>query len=132
MRHWAGNYIGKPWVNGGAGPDGYDCWGLVRAVHADVFGCAIGAIDVDAASALSVRRAFQRTDEYERWTEIDAGSASDGDVVLMSQARYPHHVGVIAGDGVLHSVEGAGVVHQRRQRLALHGWNVLAIYRRRA
>ena len=33
---------------------------------------------------------------------------------------------------VLHSVEGAGVVLQTVDSLALHGWNIIKTYRRRA
>jgi len=29
------DYIGRPYISGGDGPDGYDCYGLARAIAAD-------------------------------------------------------------------------------------------------
>ena len=37
MTHWATDYIGKPWVVASDGPEAYDCWGLVVAIHKRVF-----------------------------------------------------------------------------------------------
>ena len=57
------------------------------------------------------------------------------DVVEMSLASRPHHVGVyleVDGGRVLTSVEGAGVVAQSLGSLKLHGWNIVACYRRRS
>ena len=36
--HWTAEYLGKPWRNGAAGPDAFDCYGLVRAVYRDRYG----------------------------------------------------------------------------------------------
>jgi len=35
---WADKYIGIPWVSHGRGPEGYDCWGLIRFIAKDQFG----------------------------------------------------------------------------------------------
>lgn len=32
MRHWAYDYIGKPWRSGALGPAVFSCWGLITAV----------------------------------------------------------------------------------------------------
>jgi len=130
-RHWSEQYIGAPWRYGAAGPDAFDCWGLVRAIYAGQFGITVDAVDIDAYRPLAVRHAFERSDERSKWREIHLGKALEGDVVLLSHGYHPHHVGLwLDGGGVLHAVEGAGVVFQSRQSLTLHGWNLLNAYRR--
>lgn len=130
VQHWAEDYLGRAWENGAEGPDAYDCWGLVRAVLRDRFGIALPAVNVDALAPLAVRRAFRDSGEYDHWQEIDA-PVVEGDVVLMSHAKHVHHIGLWTAGGVLHAVEGAGVVHQHLQSLRMHGWNVVSVYRRK-
>lgn len=133
MIHWAEKYMGKRWANGACGPDAYDCHGIVRAAYSDQLGIDLPIIDANALSALSVARAMRNYD-YSAWVEIDRPER-DFDVVEMSLAKRPHHVGIyltIDGGGVLTSVEGAGVVFQRLSSLKSHGWNITNCYRRRA
>lgn len=132
MTHWAEDYIGKPWANGACGPDAFDCHGLVRAVYRERAGVALPVVDADALKPIQVLRAMRDYD-YSAWAQIDA-PAQEMDVVEMSLARRPHHVGVwieIDGGGVLTAVEGAGVIFQTRRSLQLHGWNIVACYRHR-
>ena len=128
--HWAEKYIGRPWANGASGPESFDCYGLVRAVYAAERGIDLPVICVDAHAPMAVRHAMASQSEYSHWIEID-GAPQDFDVVLMSAARHPHHVGVWVAGGMLHAVEGAGVVHQSRASLAGHGWHMVVIYRRK-
>lgn len=130
MSHWAETYIGKAWRNGAAGPDAYDCYGLVRAVYRYRRGVVLPVLDVDALAPICVRRAMRDYD-YSAWQTI-AAPAIELDVVEMSLAARPHHVGVyvdIDGGGVLTSVEGAGVIFQTLTSLQRHGWNIVACYR---
>jgi cell wall-associated NlpC family hydrolase len=127
---WAIDYVGKPWANGAAGPLAFDCWGLVRAVYAERFGIVLPAVDCDAHAPLAVRHAFAAGRQGEDWLPV--ADRREGDVVLMGQARRPHHVGVWVAGGVLHAVEGSGVVHQTPPRLAVHGWRLLGAYRHRS
>ena len=132
MTHWASAYLGKPWVNGACGPDAYDCHGLVRAVYRDCFGLVLPVVDVDALQALAVCRAMRDYD-YSAWKALSAPEI-EFDVVEMSLASAPHHVGVFLeadGGGVLTSVEGAGVVFQSLASLKMHGWNIVSCYRRK-
>ena len=128
--HWAENYLGRPWINGAEGPDAYDCFSLVRTVLRDRFGVSIPLVNIDAFAPLAVRRAFRDSDEYENWQEVERAEI-EGDVLLMSHAKHVHHIGIWTAGGVLHAVEGAGVVHQSPQSLKLHGWNVVVPYRRK-
>lgn len=121
-------YLGKAWVNGAQGPDAYDCWNLVRAIYKNEKNIDIPFFNVDALKPLAVRHAFQETNEYKNWRLVD--DFADFDVVLLSQASRPHHVGIWFQGRLLHSVEGAGVVWQNTQSLKMHGWNITATYRR--
>jgi len=123
-------YLGKPWQNGAAGPHAFDCWGLVRSIYAQERGVTVPAVDVDALKPLAVRHAFESHAEYSKWQPV-AHPYADFDVVLLSQASRPHHVGVWFGGRLLHSVEGTGVIWQDVSSLKAHAWNLVAGYRRR-
>ena len=133
MTHWVEtDYLGRPWVSGSSGPDAYDCYGLVRAVYRDRLNIDIPPLCVNALNSLSVARAMRDYD-YSDWLEI-AAPEHEFDVVEMSQAERPHHVGIyLFADrgGVLTSLEGIGVVYQSLRSLASHGWNIVQCYRRR-
>ena len=144
--HWAYGYIGKPWVLGTSGPDSYDCWGLVRAVLAEHFAINVPPIIVPEvpaaegetqsrhASGLAVVRAamehFQHHPELARWQQVDRPRHGDG--VQMSAARNPWHVGLwleADGGGVLHCLEGAGVIFTQPVALNVAGWRRLSYWR---
>lgn len=127
---WAAQYIGKPYAVGGAGPEVYDCWGLVRWVQQAHFGITVPVIEVDAHDVRACIRAFSGHGERARWVEVV--SPKPGDCLLMSQNKQPTHVGVWVADNggaVLHAVMHAGVVLSRRVHLRGMGYNVLGIYR---
>ena len=134
MRHWAEKYyIGRDWANGACGPDAFDCYGVVRAVYRYRAGVNLPVIDVDAFRPIAVRKAMHDFD-YSGWELIDAPER-ELDIVEMSLASRPHHVGVYLetdGGGVLTSTEGAGVIFQTLGSLKRNGWNIVACYRRKA
>ena len=131
--HLVNEYIGRPWVAGGRGPHEFDCWGLFLHVQRACFCRELPEIPVDATNLRAVLKGFQAHPERQRWTAVaHPHDRVDGDAVLMRQSRYPVHVGVwlgADGGGVLHCMQGAGVVFQRIEHLALHGWQVEGIYR---
>ena len=105
MMHWAFDYIGQPWVAGD-----HDCRGFFRR------GLAGG------------RRQF--AGERANWVPV--ARPQEGDAVLLAHARHPSHVGLwVDADhgGVLHCVQGAGVVFQSLKSLKAMGWNHLEFYR---
>lgn len=97
-------YVGIPFKEHGRTPEGFDCWGLVRYVLEQEYGCLLPSY----------------TDEY---TELEKGWLSDlvssavrhinpiqvavpeeGCVVSISYRGFPCHVGLYVGGGfVLHS-----------------------------
>lgn len=128
MTHWAAHYIGEPWV-----AVEHDCWGFVRRVYREQFGIDLPVVDVDSHSLRAGIQAFDRHPERAAWVALP--NPTEGAAVLMGKAERASHVGIwcdVDGGGVLHAIQGAGVVFQNRQALALSGWNVLASYRRRA
>lgn len=130
MTHWAVQYIGRPWVNGAQGPDEFDCWGLVRFIQREHFGRTLPAVDIDAMDLRDVARALQAHDERANWSRAE--SPADGDAVLLAHARYPSHVGVwldADGGGLLHCVQGAGVIFNTLSALRLAGWGHIEFYR---
>lgn len=128
MTHWAARYIGEPWVAGV-----HDCWAFVRRVYSEQYGRDLPPIDVDACSRLACAREFAANPERQQWTLVE--SPHEGDAVLMGKNKRAAHVGLwvdIGGGGVLHCVEGAGVILTYRGALRGLGWNILGFYRRSA
>jgi cell wall-associated NlpC family hydrolase len=131
--HWAEELIGRPYRAGGQGADVFDCWGLVRWVMAHRFGSQLPEIPVDPSDVRAILTAFRDHPERRNWSLV--ASPIEGDCVLMRQSRHPIHVGVwlaADGGGVLHAVEGSGVVFQRVRDLLVSGWRIEGFYRRDA
>jgi cell wall-associated NlpC family hydrolase len=125
-QHWAAAYVGTPYR-----PGETDCWNFARRVWREVFGLDIPAAGVDVGDQRALRRALAGHDELRHWREVD--HPRDGDAILMGRSARPCHVGVWADDGfggVLHSVEGAGVIFSPRASLPGLGYRVTAILRR--
>ena len=127
--HFAENYIGLPWVAGGRGAREFDCWGLVLWVQKHYYGREVSLIPVDPHNYYELIHAFSHHPERKRWDLVD--NPSDGDVVLMKRHHYPIHAGIwidVDGGGVLHALEGVGVVFQKTIDLALHGLQIEGFY----
>jgi hypothetical protein len=130
MTHWAIDLIGKPWVAGQAGPDQFDCWGLVRYVQAKHYGRELPIIAPENYGVMACARMFRDHQERARW--VDTITPMDGDVVLLAHNRHPAHVGHwlnVDGGGLLHCVQGSGVVFQNLQALKNSGWGNISFYR---
>ena len=84
--HFAIQYIGKPWVNGGQGPDEFDCWGFFRHVQREHYGRKVQFIDVDANDLRTVVRNFRDGDERSKWLKVDLPRDGDG---VLSAAELP-------------------------------------------
>lgn len=129
--HWAEQLIGRPYRAGGQDPNAFDCWGLVRWVMARRFQRELPAIPVEPDDLRAVLLAFRDHPERQHWTAVQ--EPDEGDCVLLRQSRHPIHVGVwlgVDGGGVLHAVEGNGVVFQRVRDLMNAGWRIEGFYRR--
>lgn len=109
---WIFNYLNKPWISGGYGPDSYDCWGLVWAVYTQQYDIPLPRFpEVDAKDHLRVSRELLKGKDHTSWETTSAPLS--GDVVLMGQGKYPTHVGIyLENDGgvILHATDRGSVV----------------------
>lgn len=124
MSHWALQYIGREWI-----AQTHDCWAFFRQVQRDQFAREIPPFDVDSLSRLSCARAVEANPERQKWSPT--ATPKEGDAVLMAHSKFPSHIGLwveVDGGGVLHCIEGAGVVFQSRQSLAACGWGHVEFY----
>ncbi|MGX7149276.1 C40 family peptidase [Enterococcus ureasiticus] len=79
----AKTHLGKPYVYGAAGPDAFDCSGLVQVAFASA-GRSIGRTTVDQETAGAT---------------ISVGEAQAGDLVFWGSHGGTYHVGISTGDG---------------------------------
>lgn len=92
--------IGKPFVDGGRGPDAFDCWGLICDVFLKCKGIVLPTYDFISAS--NQREAAKAALEYKAtWADVVLGREELGDVVLFR----PCHVGVVVRRGYMLHVD---------------------------
>ena len=134
MTHWATDYIGKPWKVAADGPEEFDCWGLVVDIHRRFYGRELEIIPVEESNLRQLIKTFDAHPEKQNWDTVK--NPIEGDIALMRQSRHPIHVGEwidvnAKGNecGMLHCMQGAGVVFQNLQSLALTGWKIENYYR---
>lgn len=133
--HWAIQYIGLPWEAGAAGPDAFDCWGFLAHVYRVHYGIVLAPVDQSVADSYRATAAAMRDErkaQANHWDRIEP--PQDGDAVLLAHSRHPTHVGVwlaVDGGGVLHCVNGAGVVFSTIAALRAAGWGRVEFYRYR-
>ncbi|MFD6100224.1 C40 family peptidase [Nocardiopsis flavescens] len=77
--------IGKPYVWGGTGPDGYDCSGLVQAAWAQ--------------AGVSLPRTTY--DQVNAGTRISRDQVQPGDLLFFYSESAPSHVGIYSGNGMM-------------------------------
>jgi len=110
-------YLNKPWINGGQGPDGYDCWGLVRTVLRDHYNIDVALIECNAGDIRQVMQRFDGHDERANWLETK--QPADGDLVLIRRGKRPSHIGIwldIDGGVIMHvPFKGSVWLHQPHQ-----------------
>jgi hypothetical protein len=103
--------IGKPYEAGAGGPLAFDCYGLTRHVLRNLFCVSLPA---DPHAPIN-RRAWRRIVH-----------PADGAVVIMGQVDK--HIGVWISGGVLHAMEGVGVVFDDIHSLRFRGFGKIRMY----
>lgn len=111
---WVRDYRGRPFVRGSEGPDGYDCYGIVRAVLRDHFGreapCLSDRWTLEARSALAAA--------HEAWEPIHAHEQPGDVLAFVIPTQRELHVGIVVAPGwMLHARAGEGVRTERTDRL---------------
>ena len=87
MTHWAMDYIGKPWVVASDGPEAYDCWGLIVAIHKRLYGRALEIIPVEENNLRQLIKTINASPERANWDVVH--NPIEGDIALMRQSRHP-------------------------------------------
>lgn len=136
MTHWAVQYIGIPYREDAAGPDAFNCWTFLFHIQKKHFGRTLpfAPDEIDVADVLGIMRKFRQADlESLGWYPVTA--PEDGDIVFMGHGKKPHHVGIWAdadGGGIIHCVEGQGVVFARPAATSTRmSWRLIEYYRHR-
>jgi cell wall-associated NlpC family hydrolase len=106
----ATDLIGVPFVDGGRGPDGYDCWGLVCEVFRRE-GIELRDYKLSCYDSTGAFLLFQEA--LSSWTRYDPPEVP---AVVAIKLNFPavNHVGVYIGNGkFLHTRDKTGVVIER-------------------
>ncbi len=111
---WAGDYLGIPYLFGGAGRDGADCYGIVRLVYAERFGVKLPAYVPAGALPLAPRSLapmFRAAASGSAWAHLPVdsprASLALGDVALFNIGGQIAHCALYLGGGkILSAQEG--------------------------
>jgi len=93
--HQIADLIGKPFVDGGRGPDGYDCWGLASEVYRR-FGKELPDYKICCEDAPRINQEMET--QRPAWLKIEAPTIPCLVVMKMGVA-FINHVGVYIGEG---------------------------------
>lgn len=119
MDAWWNDFVGIPYLPGGADEKGCDCWGLVRLVYRRRFGMELPGVVLDVtpgerpeAAAIAPVLDLARDSFWER-----VSVPQPGDVAVFRVRGYDSHVGLVTMPGyMLHVREGHDAVIEAYDR----------------
>jgi len=98
--------LGKPFVDGGRGPDSYDCYGLATEIFRR-HGIELPDYRISCENASKINSTID--EEKNKWIECEKPEVPSV-VVLRFNSRYFNHVGVYIGSGkFIHTAKKTGV-----------------------
>ena len=119
--------IGLSYGKDANGPNAYNCWTFLEFVERTYFGIDIPFLSLkDTEENAELHRYKLRSGEWQITKE-----PKHGDGVLLRGGMSPH-VGVyidLEGGGVLHCVEGFGVIFTPKNHLSASGYDQATFYR---
>lgn len=125
--HWSDQYIGMRWEPYATGGGAFDCWGLVQYCLKNHYGISIERyIDIITDDHKAFGQAVATELAAGCWQKID--QPIDGAVVLMSQHKLFHHVGLFTDGLVLHAKDGADVCKETLKTLQQTGFKRIEFY----
>lgn len=121
MEAWAAKYIGIPFVSGGRGFDGADCYGVIRLILANEFSLFLPLLlgnYTDALDSASTSPLFAHNIPLILGDRI--ATPVPGNLALIRIRGTLSHVGIYAGSGyILHTLGKTGSVLARTTSPAL-------------
>jgi cell wall-associated NlpC family hydrolase len=125
-------YIGKPYLVNGRGPDAFDCFGLVLDIYRRLFDIHLPDWTVeDATLATAVRvinKAWRSQEANDLAYKVDA--PEDFDIAFLYRKDIAHHVGIYVNGGVMHaSHKNSGVAWERPEVFSSVGRGSLQYWR---
>ena len=127
---WADRYVGIPFVSGGRDAAGCDCYGLVRMVLAEQFGCTLPLLSTDYRNANIIA---ETEPVFRAQLPLLAGDLLErpepGAVAVIRFQGLPSHVGVfVDGVYILHTLDKIGAHIVRAESGVMRG-GIEGIYR---
>lgn len=107
---WLNDYIGLPYVPGARGPDAFDCYGLVKLIYDEQYGEILPDWLGDHLDLKQRSKALDDIVCGGTWTDTE--DPADGDIVICYRTRAAYHIGLFYAGGVIHSLEGVGVIYE--------------------
>lgn len=107
MPEWLSKYIGLPYLEGGRGHNGVDCYGLIRLIYAEKFGIILPEYSDIAwlEGCDSHKLSTEINDCKSDWQEVDQPVL--GDVIILRMMGMPIHIGLVVDKGIMiHSARG--------------------------
>ena len=104
--------VGKPFRDGGRGPDAYDCWGLAKEVFTRAGWRNLPDYPISCYDAANISR--QIDEERPQWIRLDAPEAPCLIAIRFNTVRLVNHCAVYIGNGkMLHIREKTAAVIER-------------------
>ena len=82
----------KPYEFNAAGPDSFDCWGLVRYWYLNNYGIELDSFNYQPGQFAAISKEIDSVRDHVAWTKLD--QPEDGCIVAMSRSKVLHHVGI--------------------------------------
>lgn len=99
--------IGKPFSDGGRGPDSYDCFGLVKEVYRR-YGIELEDYSISAYACEQISNEVEKAKHDPRWIKLDAPKVPCV-VLLRADAYFTQHIGIYIGNGKFLHIRNFGV-----------------------
>lgn len=107
---WVEQFVGIPFVDGGADFAGVDCWGLVRLVYRELRQIELPAYPVSAHDRSQVRKWMKAESEGPEWERHTFPKPLDVVLFWMDLNGEPSHCGVfVIHRWMIHCQDGHGV-----------------------
>jgi hypothetical protein len=105
-----------------------DCFDFVKLYYKDVFNfeIKINYLNIDSYKSI-VNVIIDQKEHIDIWKKIK--KPKDNCIVLLSQGKKMHHVGIWLNDGVYHFLNGFGLVYNDFVDLKRNGYKRMEFYK---